>query len=308
MLDIFVEGKVTEFPNSDIFICTLGYENRSGHLARTNVERLKKRIAISFEERRGASYPSNKTFLEQAGFQIIPFDENMPDLVTQEIMETSDQCVAVTIDISSMSRPMMATLVQALRTCFRKQIRATFLYCPAVFTTPDATHSPVTVSGPVIPELAGWSSEPNKPAAAIVGLGYEYDQALGTLEYLEPASAWAFIPCGEDERYERELKKANADFYKLLPPENLCKYVLSDPYSCFQTIEGLTYGLLRDCRPILIPFGPKIFALICILVANIHVGVTVWRVSGDQSGDPTDRVASGSLIGLTVAFRHFKSS
>lgn len=85
--------------------------------------------------------------------------------------------------------------------------------------------------------------------AAIAGLGFEFDQALGAIEFLEPAVAWAFIPFGEDDRYDRALQNANKELLAALAPEKVVHYNVADPYQCFVELESLTYGLLDSSRP-----------------------------------------------------------
>jgi hypothetical protein len=132
------------------------------------------------------------------------------------------------------------------------------VYCPAVFTRPSNIRQPVTVSQPVLPEFAGWSVQPERSVAAIVGLGFEFDQALGAIEFLEPAVAWTFIPFGEDPRFDQALAEANNDLLTALKPERMVRYNITDPYRCFVELEALTYGLMDNMRPIIVPFGPKL--------------------------------------------------
>lgn len=296
--------------NVHLLVCALGYETRSSFIPRKFHARASRRVAIAFADRKVISYSDNQLFLTQAGFQIFQYERNSflrrfyAELDEIELMH-DEPVTRVLVDVSSMSRPMMAQIVVALsRIRGRRPLQVRFVYCPAVFVQPDPAKAPVAVSEPVIPEFAGWSDTPDRPAAAVFGLGYEYHQALGTLDYLEPASAWAFIPTGEDNRYDRAVSSANKEMYDLLGAEKIHPYRVDRPHEYYRIIETLVYGLIQDTRPILIPFGPKVFALVCMLVAQVHTpAVTVWRVSGEQVAEPSDRVASGKIIGLSVTFQ-----
>ena len=80
-------------------------------------------------------------------------------------------------------------------------------------------------------------------------------------------------------------------------------YDVDEPTSVYAALETLVYGLLQWSRPILIPFGPKIFSLCCLLIARTYTDdVTVWRVSGETLARPGDREASGKIISLKSAF------
>jgi hypothetical protein len=292
----------------DLLIACLGYEARSLYVAERYTGAAERRLAVAFRDRLVGHYRRNNQFYNAHGFKILPFDiDGFLHALRLELLAAQpkgDFGPRILIDISSMSRPMIATIVLALsRVCEKTPVDVVFVYCPAIFTKPSELRQPVTVSEPVIPELAGWSVQPERSAAAIAGLGFEFDQALGAIEFLEPAVAWTFIPFGEDPRYDTAAENANQELLATVSPERIIRYDVKDPYQCFVQLEALTYGLIDSMRPIIIPFGPKIFSLLSFLVAVIHSpNVTVWRVSGEQVGIPEDRVASGNVISLRALF------
>lgn len=308
LMGIEVVGTGSLADNYDLFLGTLGYESRSTHLARNELFHAQRNVALAFPEEDYASYLRNRDFLCGAGFEIIP---NTP----QSIGELLDTAVAspaaeagrpysILIDISSMSRPMLASLIYALSNLkVDRGIAATFAYLPAAFVKGSAEHPPVAVSEPVTAEYAGWTATPELPISAVVGLGYEHDLALGALEYLEPTAAWAFIPTGEDRRYDDAVKEANRNLEAMLSDDRSMTYLVDRPIRVHATLETLVYGLLQRSRPILIPFGPKIFTLCCLLVARSYApDVTVWRVSGETLSRPGDREASGNIVMLKAVF------
>jgi hypothetical protein len=293
----------------DLLICALGYESRSSYLARIYEKRVGTGIAVAFSGGEEPSYCSNRKFYQDSGFAILPYREKTYNSEIAEFLEglctrMPKRTLRVLVDISSMSRPMIARTLLCL-SYFRVPIslEVEFAYCPAKFVPPNSNNAPVTLTEPVVPELAGWTNRPDLPVSAVVGLGYEYEQALGTLEYLETGLAWAFIPFGEDRQYDDAVEENNKDFREFLTSANIHSYRVDRPFDCFLAIESLTYGLLRETRPILVPFGPKLFALLSMLVSLLYApNVTVWRVSGDQSGEATDRHANGKLIFLQTRF------
>lgn len=308
-----IEIRVKPHPNKpsgpfDLLVVCLGYETRSLYIAERYAGAATKKIAVSFQDRQVGRYDYNRSFYTSNNFEILVFDPGeLAKVFRVAVAQLSRQSMSGTrilVDISSMSRPMIASVVLALtQACEQQPLDVVFAYCPAVFTKPSDQRQPVTVSQPVTPEFAGWSNQPDKPVAAIAGLGFEFDQALGAIEYLEPAVAWTFIPFGEDSRYDRAVQKANRELLATLDPEKIVRYDVANPYQSFAELESLTYGLLDNNRPVLIPFGPKIFSLLSFIVAAIHApNVTVWRVSGEQVGIPDDRVASGNVISVSALF------
>jgi hypothetical protein len=305
---IEVLGDGIEAAAFDLFIGTLGYETRSSHLVRNGLINATRKIALAFPEEDYAAYFSNRDFLHAEHFDII--EKGAADLRARlsaaiaECQGSESESVSVLVDISSMSRPMLANLVYLLSMVDTvPNILVTFCYLPAAFVKENPEHAPVSVSEPVTPEYAGWALAPERPITAVVGLGYEHDFALGTIEYLEPTAAWVFIPTGEDRRYDDAVKQANRDLRDMLSDERAMTYNVDSPARVHSILESLVYGLLQTSRPILIPFGPKIFSLCCLLVARVYAPqITVWRVSGEMHARPGDRDASGKVIALRTRF------
>jgi len=85
-------------------------------------------------------------------------------------------------------------------------------------------------------------------------------------------------------------------------------YRVHAPVDCFITLESLIYGLSRTKNTILLPFGPKIFALCALLVASVHPTTAVWRVSAGFQEEAVNRQASGYVYGLQVDIHPFDES
>lgn len=285
----------------DVIICALGYEKRSIFVPQMINELPIHKYALAFTDRHVLSYPTNKDWYIRNSFEIIEFNPDTISGYLSSIFALKSDNLKVVIDISSMSRSMLAHIIFSLKEARLPNCEATFLYAPAEYVHSHAESGPITVSEPVIPEFAGWSMYPEFLPAVIIGLGYEYDRALGVMEYLEPESVWAFIPRGVDERYDQANDAANKDLLEIIPKSNQIYYDVNNPYDCMVKLESLTFGLLKRNRPILVPFGPKIFSLLSLVVAMLHYpNTTVWRVSGGQDELPTDRIANGEVVGINV--------
>lgn len=294
----------------DLFIGTLGYETRSSHLARHGLINAHRKVAIAFPEDDYAAYLSNRDFLTKSDFEIISKDSTVLSKFLSSSVEghsvDAGREFSILVDISSMSRPMLADIVYELSMVEAvNSLSVTFVYLPAEFVKENAEHSPVSVTEPVTPNYAGWTSMPERPITAVVGLGYEQDLALGTIEYLEPTGVWAFVPSGEDRRYDDAVKQANRNLTEMLRDERVMRYQVDAPARVHAILENLVFGLLQTSRPILVPFGPKVFSLCCFLIARTYAPqITVWRVSGETFAKPGDRKASGKIVMLHTRFAH----
>lgn len=297
---------------SHLFLAALGFEKRATHASRIYGSWASHKLALAFPNQDIFSYEENRSYFEDAGFLTIRYsDEAWRDHCVEMFKAALSDAPAIDekmfdfcVDISSMSRPMIADVLLLLRRLaliVGRPISAKLLYSPAVYVPPPAVEGPIVKSEPVVPEFAGWSTASGTPTIAVVGLGYEPDFALGTWEYLEATNLVAFFPTGEDSRYDEAVEKANEQVLKQIGAAQVWKYRVDDPVQLFVVLNTLVGGYAGAARPILVPFGPKIFAVTAMLVALVHFpAVTVWRVSGDQDALPVDREPNGKVVVLDV--------
>src|SRR5690606_8363097 len=99
-----------------------------------------------------------------------------------------------------------------------------------------------------------------------------------------------------------EIEGANKELWEIVNPDKRVPYNVLHPFDCYMNLFSFTRGALRTNRVILLPFGPKLFALNCLLVASVHRGVAVWHVSSGKHGEALDRVPDGQILGLTALF------
>jgi hypothetical protein len=293
-------------PYDGLFV-TLGYEERARHIASRVVKRAERRVAWAFDDNKVLSYADNEECLRREEFEIVAEADGSPRRWTLEARQRAkaDQSVVrLAVDMSSGSRRRIAQWIEAGSMWDAPSaLEIDFLYAMARFTPPADEEVPNVEAGPVLRSFAGWATDPGAPTLLIIGLGYERDQAIGAVEYIEPAEVWAFDPSGSDEEYSSAIKTANEQLWSMRPKAP--RRIRYDPAQAFQTfgvVEGLLGNLVRRSRPVILPFGPKIFALAALLAARFHAGTAVWRVSAGASGTPVQRVASGSVIGLKVRF------
>ncbi len=285
----------------DVFLSALGFEERCIHAAKEYGSLADRKIAGGFEDRHVLAFRSNQDWLLANGFEVHPSMASLSGSFSA-VMEHDDSISSAMIDVSSMTRPMIAEVLREL-VRVRSGVRVDFVYSPAQFTSPVGMPPPQTSSQPVSPRLAGWSMPPDLPLAAIIGVGYEYGRALGILEYLEPQSAWLFKPQGVDDSYDAAVDRVNTRLLDLVPLSQQIDYLVANPFNCFERLEALVYGLNGLARPLIAPFGPKLFSLVSMLVAELHFpSVTVWRVSGGASEVPLPHPALGPIYRLPVYF------
>ncbi len=281
----------------DILICAVGFEARACFVAQAKLGFYKRGIALAFVERQVLNYWKNYSWCSSNSFSMLDFVDAAS--LSIHLKEKFDDATATVergstinllVDITSMSRPMIATLVRFFS--IRSELHTLdvqFTYCPSKYVELGQQIYTTSSIGPVTPSYAGWTSDPRSHVVALVGLGGERGLALGAMEYIEATDVWAFAPTGVDERYDTASWQANKELLERIGESRVIKYSPLEPFECFTALELLAYGCLRSERPILVPFGPKIFAISSLLAAEIYKPkIPVWRVSSDQFGEPID--------------------
>ena len=293
----------------DAVLATVGFETRARFVFESLPVESRESYASGFNSRQSHDFAKNRRFFCSKGFEYTELSDSDYVMWVSDALAALDAegagPIRLCFDISSTSRLRMAAFIAAaMKLANDVQVSMDFVYSLAKFSRPQTETAPITHAGPVQAAFAGWPADPDDPVAAIFGLGYEYERAVGVLEYLDPAEVWAFEPTEHDPRYAREIEKANETFYDGLPSSHLIQYPVTLPFELFVILESFVYGILRlDKRPILIPFGPKIFSLASLIVSCVHwPRVPVWRVSAGELGQAANRTANGMIECLRVTF------
>lgn len=290
------------------FIAALGFERRARHIAETILPQARKYIAWRFSDRHTLSYAENAAWFSSNGYEIIDDgDDNFFRGQLKDILRnaSSSSNIIGCIDISSMTRQRLAAIVEM---CCDGHLKSgssiDFLYSLGAYSPPPTEIVPNTLFAPISPFFAGWTTDPNKPPIAIVGLGYEESKALGATEYIQADEAWVFIPESPVEAYLPAVLEANSTLLSFLPSRQQISYRPDDPVGCYNLLESLLYGIVPFGRPVILPFGPKIFTLMALLACTKYSEASVWRVSAQQSEIAVDRLPSEHIIGVRVTFHN----
>lgn len=291
-------------------LASVGYEPRAAAVAGAVLPG-RRGTAVGFPGGHVLAYDDNAERFETLGMEVLErSDDEFTAVVIDVLARTAvgelrggDRRPRVAVDVSSMTRTRIAAVVQALAELpASMQIGVDFLYAPATFREPEAPPPAILRRDPVSGFFAG--SLAMGDSTVIIGLGYEQHKAASTIEDFGPSRVIAFVPEGEDKRFLEAVLTANAGVLEgpMRPDEE--RYRLDDPYATLQRLEALCFdALYRDepRMPVLVPLGPKIFAVCCLLVGALHVeDVAVWRVSYWELEPPVAAQAAGAVYGLRV--------
>jgi hypothetical protein len=305
MIIIESDGTPADF-TFDIALVAIGYERRCRWVTEQYDVRARVRLGLEFGFLAAASYQDNRDFFEERSCRVINgIDNKAPEAVAEYIRSAARaDVVTLFVDISSMSREMIANVVLGIQNVrFTLEVHITVGYAPSKYSKIRGP-APIRLASPIKSTLAGWSSRPEQPLGAVFGLGCEPGLALGALQVLEPAKAWLFSPRGIDPQFDVALKRANQHVEDIFDVTSF-EYEITRPTITRGRFEALLNTIHGYFRVITVPFGPKIFAWLAIAtVIFTHRGdVGVWAFSSREHASLVDRDAEGPVIWHRLTLR-----
>jgi len=293
----------TKSSHFDLLVAVCGYENRATHVPTQIRNHANATIVLDYESTGIHSYDENRRTLgamHQVNFiqlsdaaYLSKFEKRLRSEI--EIGDR-DKKIKVLFDISCASRRLISKVLLSLDRVFQHELELCCTYSVSEFYNPPEDELPSHISEPVIGELSGWSNDLSQPPCAVIGLGFEPGRAIGCLDYLEIPEVKLLKPHGPDERFEKAVVKANEQLIQEAGESCLHPYSVMDPVDTYLKLESMVFGLLDEFRPVLIPLGPKIFAVACIVLAIRNApNICVWRTSSGKLGIPHDTKADGNV-------------
>ena len=300
-----VEKEALAAVSFDLAICATGFEKRATHLIQSGVlTQVKQRCAIGFYDRIDSQRKENDVAFKAANFELIDASgdsgRDIRLIVDRAVAELRSDTLRLVVDYSSMTRPWIGAVVEAIHSTKVGSCECYFSYSPSVFSIPGEVR-PNAAVGPV----QGFSSleSPEKPTALVLGLGYERERALGLMEYVDPALTFAFYTDPAfDPAFTKAVLKNNLGLLEGLPPENRIRHALGDLQQTGNLLGSVCAGLREEYRIILAPMGVKPFALQCLLLASRFPELDVWRVSSGSMSDVQARPPYGPILVLKTVF------
>lgn len=281
-----------------------GYESRSRYMAEVRNISSCRKVALGYGHGEELAFESNRTFLLGSGFDFNSirdeeFEGYIEDLIRSSRKEEGH--FRVLLDISCLTRLRLAQIIEALVEAGSFELDV--FYSLAEFSPPAEVQPKNEFLCPVTDYLSGWTGDASKPVVVISGLGYEQMMALGIIEHIDPADAWLFFPESPDERYDEAVRRSNNILLAEAAPSNVISYPVMSGDVLSAKLFSLVDSLRRDYRCILMPLGPKIFALASIVAGCYYRDVSVWRASAGKHYFPVDRKSSGDFAQFRISYQ-----
>jgi hypothetical protein len=295
----------------DAFLTSAGFEERCRYVAKVATINAEQNYAFAFMDRREGQYGPNLAFFRSANFEINELDDDgFREWVRswlRSVKPRRGSTVHIVADISAMTRTRIAALIFEVAACMHQPgVVLDILYAPARFKAPGRSIV-IDEAMPVLPELSGWPGELSSPLVTIFGLGHELDRALGALDYFEPYDVYGYYTGSTSNQFLKSIARSNRAFFKAVDRRKIISYEVDRPYELCVDLGALVRSIRSSsvtgpARPMIVPFGPKIFCACAVAVAlNEYPTVGVWRISEGRFARAVDQIAAGPIVGLRFA-------
>ena len=242
------------------------------------------------------------------GFQCVEWTEQVLKELVDALYDVAatrdDRWVSCYIDVSAIHRTWLAELLYRLRFLVEQDvtIRVTLGYRLAKYTKPTTQDAPPNRRvSPVHFELAGWPRSPGMPVHVLVGLGYERGKALGAVEYIQPAQWRLFVPVSPEEKFMAQVQLQNRELLDGTREGDVFVYNVLDPAGQYVMLHSMLKGMVADTKPVLLPFGPKIFFAVSVILGLQFPEVSVWHVSGEEQAEPDQKRPTAHSVHFSFA-------
>jgi hypothetical protein len=286
---------------TNIFIGSCGYETRSSALAPRLAKQIRHRYALAYVENNHVLARSeNEQVYRSCGFEL-PSAHGTTSKEIRSVLDNGleiakDTSSALAIDVSSMTRTWHGAIIQTLmEKNWQHEVETYFAYVPSRFEPPPSQNPPNQVIGPV--SGFGSLSLPDLPIALILSLGYEKERALGFMEMLDPSTTVLMLAraVGGD-KFLRAVRENNGEIIARTLPRWVFEYPLLEPSATYRLMESISGGLEFSHRIVLASLGPKIFGILCLLLAASKRSISVWQMSSGIHIRPRDVFPDGEKV------------
>lgn len=289
----------------DLGIFGLGYESRSIDCFCKIKSTCNKSIALGYTYWNDEfDYLKNKAEYENNNCKVIEINENdirenLEKSLYEEIKAINGR---IFIDISVMTRHRLSELLWFMFDELNPGTSIIVAYSIAEYVEPPNQNYPVKFFGSIIEKYQPLTGRLNLQQVVIIGLGYEKDKALGAIGHLDPENVIFLIPTNDDAPdFGKQIHQNNKQLFDNYAKSESLTYDVLKPYSTYFELKSLILGLKNDYRVLLIPLGPKILAVICLIIAReFFPDINIWRVSSQQYEKPLNREPSGKYSYIKI--------
>jgi hypothetical protein len=266
----------------DVIIAASGYQERCTYLMQNIKQKNNIRLLITFNEDNLKKVRSlNEKYFTDLGFTTVeasPDDSKEINRILKKICSSfnTDE-LKILVDYSCMPKKWFAIILDYFmrNELSIKLLSIYFSYTPTEFILKKSSSS-IKYFGPILNSDQHLPS--SKPVSLIIGLGRSSDIAVEVISKIKPERMFFFLPDPAfDESYTDYIRESNSRIINMLPEDHLLTYPANDTDEINSQLTSLCLDLRLDSRVMILPHGPKTFALISLLLAARYPDIWLWE-------------------------------
>jgi len=280
---------------ADLFITAIGYESRCTSIARLlEGNNCRKTALWTQHHNKELAFESNKNYFSSQNFDLIKVTSAVPDMDVLLNGETGDT-LKIIVDCTSMSPQWYFEFFRwfsDLSDRFEHAILR-FTYTMANFVEQETNHKVKRIEDFL--KEKNWAVNSKKKKVLILGLGHEENVGESIYKLINPDLVYLFYADPPVER--RFVEKIFVNNHGLIndtPIRNLIAYPIRNGQMIYQSMIDIILPLRNEYEIIVVPQGPKIFAVASMLVQlsypDISIHYPVFKkeqlLDRESSGDP----------------------
>ncbi len=291
----------------DFIIATSGFHSRCTCLSENIDLASTKKHLITFDDNNYVKLrKENESVFIKLGF--LPVIEKarsgkeIEKLLDKICRNNTSEILNIIVDYSCMPKIWIATILDFIskNELPEQRINVFFAYTPKRFL-PNIKKI-VEFIGPIIEPKDLIQNETN--LTLIAGLDNNYESIIKLIKNINPQKIFAFVPePAFDQEYSKSVYKKNKPLLEKIGDENIIKYPANNQEEINSKLTSLCLDLRLNSRVIIVPLGPKTFALTSLLLSLRYPDIKLWDITSKiYKYNPKGGIASGEPVILKTAF------
>jgi len=291
-------GKLADF-QPDLFVVSLSHETRSTNIAKSLEEISCRRLALCEPDQvKEYNYLANQKYLQDKGFEILELDNGDLDLDYIFKWSAPDD-LRIILDCTSMTQLLYYRILNWFtENQQQNSVQLRLVYSMAAYVNEG--------SPPKVKKVKEFLKEKNnsrkKKRALILGLGQEPNVSEMICRIVKPDILYLFYADPPVEKqFVQKVFVNNHSVINQTPIRNLVAYPINNGQTTYQELIDVILPLRKDYDISIIPQGPKVFSMACILLQmgypDTSLSYPVFKRAQVQ-----DRLPCGAPVVLDILF------
>jgi hypothetical protein len=291
----------------DCIIATSGFHSRCTYLAENVKSEESKKLVITFDENYfTALRKENESIFNKLGFVSAKAKadsgKEIEMLLEQVFRGNMSQELNIIVDYSCMPKIWLAAILDYIskNELHAHIINVFFVFTPKKFV-PEVKKK-LEFIGPL--NAMKDSIQNDKNLTLIAGLNNDFESIVKLTNNIKPQKIFVFLPePAFSHEYTESVIEKNKLFLDKIGEKNIIRYPANNPEEINSKLTSLCLEMRLSSRVIIVPQGPKTFALMSLLLSLRYPDIKLWDITlKTKHYDPEEGMASGEPVILKVIF------